>query len=72
MWEPLFLINAIALSIALVANICFLCYLLLHPKRKTGTLAVLFSSFCTTFFILTATIELFVPIPLVSYSVAFF
>jgi len=71
MWEPFFFMNTLALSITLLVNICFLYYLLLHVRRKTGTLMILFSSLCSTLFVLTATIELFVPIPLVSFSVAF-
>src|SRR3989338_4245266 len=71
MWEPLFLINALALGIALVVNVCFLVYLLMRPRHKTGTLAILFSSFCTTVFILMASIELILPIPIISYGAAF-
>ena len=72
MWEPIFLINTIALGIALVANFCFLVYLVLHARRKTGLLAILFSSVCTTLFILLAFVELFLPLPIISYSVVFF
>ncbi|OGG59342.1 hypothetical protein A3C89_02445 [Candidatus Kaiserbacteria bacterium RIFCSPHIGHO2_02_FULL_50_50] len=43
----------------------------MRPRHKTGTLAILFSSFCTTVFILMASIELILPIPIISYGAAF-